>query len=185
MLQQGGRLLHVAFHQLDLNGSLQPVLDLAPDLVTAAAFFDLVSPEWIGRFVAAVAGQGIAFHTVLTYNGLDTWQPPHEADAAMLAAFARHQQTDKGLGVAAGPQAHGLMVAAFRAAGYAISEGPSPWRLGTQDRALMDELVKGFAGAVSETGLVAPENVADWLATRLGGTGLVTGHDDLFARKIG
>ncbi len=181
ILQAGDRAITVQFHQHDLNGSLQPVLDLKPDLVTAAAFFDLVSPDWISRFVAALAAQDIAFHTVLTYNGEDSWTPPHAADAAMLAAFARHQQTDKGLGVAAGPQAHGLMVSAFRQHGYDISEWSSPWRLGSADKALMDALVTGFAGAVSETGLVAPETVADWLKTRLAGTGLVTGHDDLFA----
>lgn len=183
LLQHGDKRLNVQFHQLDLNGPLQPVLDLKPDLVTAAAFFDLVSPAWISRFVAALAAQGIAFHTVLTYNGEDSWTPPHAADAAMLAAFARHQQTDKGLGVAAGPQAHGLMVSAFRQNGYEVSEGPSPWRLGESDQPLMNELVKGFSGAVSETGLVAPETVAAWLTTRLTGSGLVTGHDDLFARR--
>ena len=84
---------------------LDAALGEAPDLVTASALFDLCSAAFIERFAAAVAGRKAAFFTVLTYDGVQNWTPAHPADAAMRAAFIAHQQTDKGFGVSAGPDA--------------------------------------------------------------------------------
>ena len=178
-LRKDGRRIAVSFVQADLARDVERVLG-EPDLVTAAALFDLVSAEWIGRFVQAVAERGAAFYTALTYDGTESWEPPHPDDGAMRAAFHAHQHRDKGFGAAAGPDATELLVEAFCAADYTVETGASPWRLGPADRALVAELARGVAGAVRETGRVPEARVADWLAHRREASCTV-GHLDLLA----
>ncbi|MGQ3354797.1 MAG: SAM-dependent methyltransferase [Phreatobacter sp.] len=181
LLRKDGKSLSVAFHQADLNRDLQAALPEGADLVTAAALFDLVSPAWIDGFVAVLAARGLPLYTVLTYDGTERWDPPHPADAAMLAAFHAHQSTDKGFGPAAGPKATGAMAKTFAAAGYDVERAPSPWVLGPAFADLARELVTGFAGAVRETGRVSGAEIDAWLTARLAGVTCHVGHEDLFA----
>jgi len=117
----------------------------------------------------------------LTYDGAERWSPLRDADAEMLAAFHAHQRGDKGLGVAAGPGATAILRDAFERRGWLVATGPSPWRLGARDAALIAALAEGSAHAVAQTGRVAPAVVADWLAARRGAAECVVGHVDLFA----
>lgn len=181
VLEAGGRRIRVSVREADLVRDPAAVLDTAPDLVTAAALFDLASEAWIRRFAAAVAGRGCSFYTALTYDGAEAWEPPHPADAAMLEAFHAHQAGDKGFGPAAGPGATAALRAAFEGAGYGVRVGDSPWRLGAADAALVRELAKGAAAAVRETGRVPEAVVEDWLGSRLAGAACSIGHTDLVA----
>jgi SAM-dependent methyltransferase len=178
-LSKAGKQILVRLRRADLARDLEDVLDGEAELVTASALFDLVSADFIAEVAAAVARSRASFFTVLTYNGVQRWTPRHEADAAMAAAFRRHQAGDKGFGAAAGPMAPGLIAAAFDAAGYAVSDADSGWRLEAGDEALIAELAQGFAAAVRETGLVPDPEVADWLA--VGRTGALVGHTDTLA----
>ena len=181
VLSKGAKVLTVSFHQADLNGDLDAVFPESTDLVTAAALFDLVSEAWIARFVAVLAARALPLYTVLTYDGTERWDPPHPADAALLAAFHAHQGTDKGFGPAACPRATAAMAEAFAASGYAVERAPSPWRLDEAFRDLARELVTGFAGAVSETGRVPQAEIDAWLAARRAGVSCHVGHEDLLA----
>ena len=181
LLRKDGKALSVAFHQADLTRDLATALPESADLVTAAALFDLVSPAWIDGFVAHLARRRLPLYTVLTYDGTERWDPPHPADAAMLAAFHAHQATDKGFGPAAGPKATRAMAEAFAAAGYDVARAPSPWELGPAFAELARELVTGFAGAVRETGRVPEADIAGWLAARTTRVTCHVGHEDLFA----
>ncbi|TVR07675.1 MAG: class I SAM-dependent methyltransferase [Salinarimonadaceae bacterium] len=181
--EKDGKRLRVSFVQADLARDLEAVLDPAPALVTAAALFDLCSREWIAGFAAVVAARGAAFYTALTYDGREIWEPPHPADAAVLAAFHAHQEGDKGFGFSAGPQATQGLAAAFAMAGYRVETGESPWRLGAADAGLIAALANGAALAVAETGRVPAADVEDWLAARVApGVACVIGHVDLLAR---
>lgn len=183
-LVKGDRTIAVAFDRRDLAADLEGVLDPAPDLLTAAAFFDLASPAFIARTAQAVARSGAAFYTVLTYDGVDDWRPPHPADEAVVAAFHAHQGGDKGFGPAAGPRATAALDAAFLASGYAVETARSPWRLAAGDADLIRELAIGFAGAVRETGHVSEAEVSAWLDARLAGAECLVGHDDLLALPL-
>ncbi len=97
----------------------------------------------------------------------------------MRLAFLAHQQTDKGLGAAAGADAPDMLSSALRAAGYDVREALSPWRLGIEDARLVAELANGFAGAVLETSSVDPEVVSAWLNVHRNGA--VVGHRDTLA----
>ncbi|KQU51670.1 hypothetical protein ASG72_09095 [Bosea sp. Leaf344] len=183
ILSKAGKSLTVDFRQADLTRDLEWILGWQPDLITAAALFDLVSRRWIERFVAALASQKLPLYTVLTFDGRESWTPAHAADRAMLQAFLHHQRGDKGFGPAAGPDATEAMAEAFRKTGFAVSTGDSAWQLGEAQRELVEALTRGIADAVLETGQIEPARVSEWLAAKRSATGLV-GHLDLWARPV-
>jgi hypothetical protein len=178
-LFKGAKRISVELQRADLAGDLDAALGPSAHLITASAFFDLVSAGFISRYAAAVAARRSVSYTVLTYDGDQRWAPEHEADAAMADAFHEHQMRDKGLGAAAGPAAPDLLGESFVAAGYRVYEASSAWQLGRSDEALIAELAGGFAEAVRETGLVPEETLSNWLAVRR--TNAVVGHTDSLA----
>ena len=180
-LERDGKTIFVTFREADLARDLDSVLDNRIDLVTAAAFFDLVAASWIKTFCDALIARQLPLYTVLTYDGVEIWRPEHPADAAMLAAFHAHQATDKGFGPAAGPQATQALTQAFDAAGWDFQTGQSAWLLDAKDSALIAMLAEGSAGAVSETGRVPAAEVASWLAARRKATHCCIGHEDFFS----
>ena len=177
-IDKDGKRIVITFLQCDLASDFETLLASQPDLVTAAALFDLVSAQWIGQFCDRISS---VFYTVLTYSGVEHWTPPHDADAGVLRAFHAHQTTDKGFGVAAGPGATALLRDRLAGRGFVVEQAPSPWILGAQDRPLMQALCTGSAGAVSETGMVPPAELSAWLAAHLQATRCEIGHWDLLA----
>ncbi|MGJ0622091.1 MAG: class I SAM-dependent methyltransferase [Methylocystis sp.] len=178
-LEKGRLRITVAFKTADLARDTQVLLDEKPQLVTASAFFDLTSEDYIRSLAKAVAAVGAAFYATLTYNGLQKWTPHRPADNQMTAAFQRHQMGDKGFGPAAGPLAASHLVDQFRINGHVVAEGDSPWRLERNDRMLIDELIRGHAVAVTENGGVDAKAVVGWVnVTR---TAAFVGHTDVFA----
>lgn len=182
VLSQNGKTIRVQFRQADLSRGLAPVLDPAPDLVTAAALFDLCSADFIAQAARDIAHSGAAFYTVLTYDGMEEWLPPHEADADVLAAFLAHQKTDKGFGVSAGPDAPRALRDAFAQNGFAVHDASTPWLLeAPRDAALMRELAHGIAQATQETGRLDPARIGSWrMAARVSAR---IGHRDFLALR--
>ncbi|MFN3869450.1 MAG: class I SAM-dependent methyltransferase [Hyphomicrobiaceae bacterium] len=179
-LTKDSRAITVRFRQADLVADLEAMLDPAPDLVTAAALFDLASPEFIRRTARAVARTGAVFYTVLTYNGIQHWHPRTPSDGQMTSAFNRHQMTDKGFGVSAGPTAPVHLAEQFEVMGFAVTEGQSPWIMSApRDAQLIGELVQGQAAAVRETRAVDAATVERWL--KVARTGAEVGHVDTLA----
>ena len=179
VLFKAAKRITVELRCADLAGDLDAALGPSANLVTASALFDLVSAEFIARFAGALARRKSAFYTVLTYDGDQRWTPEHEADAALLDAFNAHQHGDKGFGPAAGPDAPDVLSEAFTAAGYAVHEGDSAWRLGAGEEALIAALASGFAAAARETGRVDPAAIDGWSAVVR--TGAIVGHADTLA----
>ena len=179
VLLKNGKQLSVEFLCEDLSNNLETVLALPKDLLTAAAFFDLVAASWLERFCGLLRSP---LYTVLTYNGIEIWQPPEPMDAAMLKAFHAHQQTDKGFGAAAGPNAADVMETLLKARGFAVSTAQSPWKLAAADRNLIEQLAIGSAGAVLETKQVPVEDVTAWKQSRSVAQTCEIGHTDLYAR---
>lgn len=184
VLRKGDKTLTVDFRQADLTKDLEWVLGWQPDLVTAAALFDLASPRWLERFAASLVSQGLPLYTVLTYDGRESWEPSHPADQRMLAAFNHHQHGDKGFGPAAGPDATEVLAQAFRKSGCAVTVGESPWLLDGAQAELTRELAAGIAAAVTETGHVEPELIEAWLAAKREAVRGKIGHLDLWARPV-
>lgn len=182
-IEKNGRTIHVAFVQADLARDLASVLDPAPDLVTAAALFDLCSREWIGRFAEAVSAGRSVFYTSLTYDGREVWQPAHPVDSPMLAAFHADQITDKGFGRSAGPEAPQALAAAFKEHDYAVNAGDSFWRLEAMDAPLIHALAEGIAAGVKEGNHLDSQAIESWRQARLQpGVTCMIGHRDCLCR---
>ncbi|MFY9346202.1 MAG: hypothetical protein WAO93_00485 [Orrella sp.] len=178
-VRKAGQTVSIRWLRADLNQDIEHVLvDSNPDMVTAAALFDLISPVWMARFCGALK---TPFYTVLTYDGRCAWHPTHEADEDLLTAFHAHQMTDKGFGVAAGPQAAAVLAQCLQAEHFTVVRGDSAWHLSSQHRALLDLLHQGMVQAVEQTGQVSNVRLAHWLATRLNTTDCLIGHEDTLA----
>jgi hypothetical protein len=185
IFKKDGRRIEVIFTRIDLAKEPGSALDGGADLITSAAFFDLVSPAWIESFCTELARRKLPLYTILTYSGEEIWWPSHPADTAILAAFHRHQGSDKGFGSAAGPRGALLLQQALAARGYGVGVAPSPWRLSFEDNLLVQALADGIAGAAAETGLVPVATAENWRQARHAASACEIGHIDLFACPLG
>lgn len=181
-LTKGIAEIEVHFQIADLAHDLDSVLVAKPDLVTASAFFDLASSDFIRALARQVANTRAALYATLTYNGVQRWSPHRPSDSQMAAAFNRHQMTDKGFGPAAGPTAAGLLADQLRLEDYTVMEGESPWVLGQNDRSLLEELQRGHALAVLETKALDDKAVETWI--KVIRAAAVVGHTDVFATPV-
>lgn len=174
---------------IDLAHDLETALDGPVDLVTATAFLDLVSAEWIERLATEIAARKLRFYAALTYNGRVALEPADTSDDAIITAFHRHQCTDKGFGPALGPVAAATAIGLFERIGYTVERGTSDWALGPADD-LQAEVLAGFAGAAAEIGGVAISAIESWVARRKSLRAarilqLRIGHTDFFAYPSG
>lgn len=152
-----------------------------PHLVTASAFFDLVSARWIDAFCERLAADRLALYAALTFDGALRIDPPHPEDGAMVEAFHAHQHGDKGFGPAAGPDAASDLAQALEARGYSVATADSPWRLAApRDGALIAELLDGWANAAREI-RPDPAPIDAWRAAHASARTVLVGHTDLFA----
>lgn len=122
-------------------------------LVTASALLDLMPEAWVARLVQRLDAP---FYAALSYDGRMAWTPEDARDAAVTAAFNRHQRGDKGLGPALGPEAGRRCTALLEDAGFTVWTADSPWRIGPEPTpegiALQRELTDGIAAAAAEAG---------------------------------
>lgn len=179
-LDKDGRNIAVDFVEADLAQDPGRALDRPADLVTAAALFDLASDAWLDCFCDALRARNLPLYTVLIYDGREEWSPSHPLEEKALAAFHAHMRSDKSFGPALGPQATQALAEKLAARIYSVAQADSPWRLGSGD-ALLGELAKGAANAVSETGALPPTGLADWRQARCAARSAVIGHQDLLA----
>jgi len=170
-----------------LKRDLSETSEVWPDetqLITASAVFDLVSTPWVSEFIKILRRRNTSLLATLTFNGKMNAEPHHDLDEAMFNAFRAHQRTDKGFGAAAGPDAVSLLRDGLIEAGFTVAEGESPWILGNDNRALMEETLKGIAFAAMEIGHVEKRDADAWLNDRLRGTQqFIVGHTDIFAER--
>jgi hypothetical protein len=176
------KILDVEFRRTDLAFDILAWSDDRPDLVTAAALFDLVSEPWIMRLVASLAGARIPLYAALTHDDTAQWHPPHPADALITEAFHQHFVGDKGFGPALGFGACDVLARHLTNAGYRVLLGASPWRLDPADQALIIALAQSWVTAAAETGTVPAGTLADWIAARSSaGVSCLVSHQDLLA----
>lgn len=182
---QGGTIT-LEPRRADLASEIEAVIAEPTDLVTTSAFLDLVPTSWIDRLADALARRRLPFHAALTVDGHISCMPEDRDDRAVLAAFRRHQEGDKGLGAALGPAAARAAVAGFEARGYRVAAAPADWRLDGDDAALQAMLLAGWHSAASETGTLERRMLDGWHARRrqaiaAGVSRLRVGHTDIWA----
>jgi len=177
-ITKNSNTIAIEFKCADLVHDYQTILDKPADLITSAAFFDLVAESWLVDFCAALTKP---LYTVLTYDGKETWGPPNALDTDVLRAFHAHQSTDKGFGAALGPRAAERLQSLLQNRGCVIACAPSPWRMDHRDHALIEQLALGTASAVREIGMLANSAIDQWEQARLQASHCEIGHIDLFA----
>lgn len=174
---------------VDIAYDLEAALDGHLDLVTASALLDLVSEEWLQRFVVEIAARKLPVYAALSYDGRITFDPADPLDAAVIAAVNNHQRTNKGFGPALGPDAAPTAVAAFERVGYEVTQGRSDWEFGSNDREIQTEVLAGWASAAREIGDPPLSELLAWLTRRRdlidsGRSTIRVGHVDFFARPM-
>jgi hypothetical protein len=153
---------------IDLNLDLEAALDGPIDLVTTSALLDLVSDEWLQRFVVETAARRLPVYAALSYDGRIEMTPGDSADREIIAAVNAHQRTDKGFG-------------------YSVAQGASDWLFAPRDRDIQLEILSGWAAAARDTGDTPLPDVIGWLSRRrelvtAGRSSIRVGHVDFFAR---
>ena len=125
----------VTFRQADLSGDVGRVLTPEPGSRHRRR---PVRPR-LGALARRLHGHargrgGSPLYTVLTYDGLERWPPPHPLDAAILAAFhAAPEDATRASASAAGPGSAGHLAASFSGGSATASRAAdSPWRLGPE-----------------------------------------------------
>jgi trans-aconitate methyltransferase len=174
------KTIAVQFRCADLLADYRSILNEPADLITAAAFFDLVDESWLTEFCAALTKP---LYTVLTYDGKETWSPPNATDADVLRAFHAHQSTDKGFGAALGPKGAERLQSLLQGKGYTTACEPSPWRMDYHERTLIEQLAMGTASAVREMGILENSAIDQWEQARRQASHCEIGHIDLFAYR--
>lgn len=187
LLARAGGPANVTTVPLDLAHDLEGALDGAVDLVTSSALLDLVSADWLERFVTEAAARRLPVYAALSYDGRLAFDPIDPKDEKIAAAVNAHQRTDKGFGPALGPAGAQAAIERFRQLGYSVTHGASDWVFMPDDREIQIETLSGWAGAARQVGDVPLSDVIGWLTRRrdlatAGRSTIRVGHVDFFAR---
>ena len=131
----------------DLAGPPDRLPLAGTDAVVCSALLDLVSTEWIARFVRVLRRPLLA---CLNVDGRDAVLPADPLDRVVAAGFRRDQGRDKGFGPALGPRAATVLESALRARGFTVHGARSDWRIPPRAADMLDALVAGQAGAAAQ-----------------------------------
>jgi SAM-dependent methyltransferase len=176
-----GGAIRVGFVLDELAGDRLPWSDVVAG-VSAAALLDLTSAAWLDAFAARCRGTPLLL--VLSFDGRLRFEPAAEEDGEICRRFIAHQRTDKGFGVALGPDAAAHLAERLAAAGCAVRLEAADWRLGHADGALLRATLAGIVDAARE--VAQDPRLERWATLRrqqlaVGGLALMVGHVDLLA----
>jgi SAM-dependent methyltransferase len=172
---------------VDLAAHLGTIDFKGLDLVTAAALLDLVSAPWLEALVRRCVDAGCAVLFALSYDGRIQFSPAEPQDARVRELVNQHQRTDKGFGLALGPDAAANAIELLQLLGYEVMAERSDWRIGDTQRQLQSELIAGWAAAASAMSPAEAVAISAWRDSRLthvqsGRSCVGVGHMDVAAR---
>ena len=179
--------LRVEKRLLDLAHNLNALDVTNCNLVTASAFFDLVSEEWVALLAAKCSDANISYGLfALNFDGQMSWTPQDGDDEEIRTIFNAHMCRNKGFGLALGGQAPEALRKCFVAAGYRVFSGDSSWHLAAEHVQLQSELLEGYLRAACEQSPSKSEMIKAWAKRRRshiahGESELVVGHRDVLA----
>lgn len=173
------------------SGSFEAVEKLLPleelDVVMASAFFDLFRPAQLQDFLDKVFAAKCDLLLTLNYAAM-TFAPAHPLDGKMVAWYEAHMQRPQAEGAAMGPDCSRLIRQYLEAHSLPFWEGPSVWKIGGTDQAMLRFLLGFMEEAIGALALGggARKEVADWLAQRRAEVeaerlSLTVAHFDFFA----
>lgn len=168
--------------RLDLAASLQDIPTCPGVAMTASAFLDLTSSQWIAEFAAHV------FHSPLliamTASGLPKWEPSHRDDSQISECLRRHKISDHGFGPSLATEASDHLARELSRRQCDVTIRPSDWDLGSESGDVIRVLIDGVARRVqSMTNSIDPTSWAECRhqQNRKGGLRVVVPHTDLLS----
>ncbi|MFI5956263.1 SAM-dependent methyltransferase [Cryptosporangium sp. NPDC051539] len=123
---------------------------LSTSLVTASALLDLLSRGQLDRLAAACLSAGCPALLTLSVTGGVDFSPADPLDAEFAAGFADHLRHHVAGRELLGPDAVDHAVRAFTERGAVVQVSSSPWLLGPDRAALLDEWLRGWVAAAAE-----------------------------------
>jgi len=185
-LQNQGEGVTIETRQVNLAEDCASLPFQFVDGVTASAFFDLVSSDFVEELVSGLAAHRLPLLASLNYDGRTAWMPEHPADKAILSCFNRHQRGDKGFGPALGATTADYLSSVLKSSGYTVSTDQSDWVIGNGHRDMQKALISGWA-EVAEEMAMDPKEHGSWQKERAeqvasAHLSIMVGHVDLCAR---
>ena len=177
--------LRIEKRMLDLAHDLDALDMTKYNLVTASAFFDLVSKPWVTRLAEKCADAKISYGLfVLNVDGQVFWTPQDPDDEEIRNIFNAHMRRDKGFGPALGVQAPDALEKCFKAVGYRAFPGDSSWKISLDHEELQSDFLQGYLQAASEQDPRKLEMIEAWAHRRrshiaAGKSEIVVGHRDV------
>jgi hypothetical protein len=119
-------------------------------LVTASALLDVLTSTEVAAVTDACVAVGCPVLLSLSVTGQVRLDPRDPRDDAFEAAFNAHQRRRVGARRLVGPTGVALARRSFLEAGWKVRTAATSWRLGDQDRPLLDEWFAGWFDAAVE-----------------------------------
>ena len=136
------------------------------DVITASALLDLVSHTWLGTLLTCCHARRAHVLFPLNYDGRIVCAPSEPEDDWVRDLVNQHQRTDKGFGLALGPDAARAAAEFLATLGYTVECESSDWLLGADDAELQRQLIDGWADAASEIASHDGGRIEDWRGRR-------------------
>jgi SAM-dependent methyltransferase len=152
----------VGFKQGDLATDLELIPFRDEISITASAFLDLTSQDWIHRFASRC--ERIPLLISMTTSGGPTWDPIDDFDEAIDQCLENHRASDQGFGPAVATDASRLLANDLTSRGCDVSLEASDWQLDDQDNEVIDFLIDGIGRRASKT--LPHEQVEAWMKKR-------------------
>lgn len=181
---RGGRAGDVVDREVLDLASLPASVLAGADVVTASALLDLVSAQWLTALCEVCASVHAAVLMALSIDGRVIFSDDDPLDVPVCAWVAQDQRRDKGLGVALGGMAPGVLAGALEARGYDVLARASDWHLDRGDARLAQALIDGWRIAAQRQNPSCGKAIAAWAARRIdalvrGNLSLTVGHVDV------
>lgn len=135
--------------QLDLASDLQRVPAGPGYAITASAFLDITSKDWLENFAHHCRKTPLLI--ALSDISQPDWLPFDELDGPIRAQIESHQRSDHGFGPSLGPDAAEYLANQLRLQGCKVKLGRSDWILYSHDYTLISMIIGGVARRVQNS----------------------------------
>lgn len=166
-------------------------VDLAgAHLVTASALLDMLTGDELDRLVEACTSVGCPVLITLSVVGRVELSPADPFDGQVMEAFNAHQRRTLVTRPLLGPDAARAAIDRFVTRGLEVSSRPSPWLLGPDQAALVQEWLAGWLEAAYEQRPELRELCGDHRERRTAEAAtrrlsVIVHHEDLLAYRPG
>jgi hypothetical protein len=175
------------------RGELQDITRLrasdltGTSLVTASALLDVLTASELAGLVQAIVAAKCPAMFTLSVVGRVELDPVDTFDMDLMTAFNEHQRRTVDGRRLLGPDAVDTAVALFKEHGAVVRRKASPWQLGPEQSALINEWLPGWVAAAVEQRLDLAIHAESYLERRLNDADLrvVVHHEDLLALPAG